>query len=799
MAAPSAQTFDFSLYEYTSLPSPSSIRLLSPVDDSGCPQKPKICGNRVMQYTLKSVDLNDDPDYDALSYTWGNPYPMMGLFEPSTEYATTNRWPIAVNGKLFFITKNLFDALAQLNPGTTLPDVHERYRPFNKTELIRASEEGRGADVRSQLDHGAMVNARDIFGETSLHYAAENGHFAIVEMLLQSGADATLLDLKARTPLACCLQRERREWKKVAERLKDPATLAMKNPIPKPRASGWALQRPIWIDAVCINQNDIPERNAQVTMMARIYRSAQQVKVWLGPEEKHAPSWIDRLAADKKGKSRDPTESLLVAYAVAHSHALVSSFKTDESQIKRLFYRTWFSRTWIIQELALARSVQVLCGTQEFDWTYLLEHVLKDLTVFTNTCDIRRVKDVNVKSMLGTDAKPCVLADAWVREGAGSTERQYSARTTDCVQGKILPGVDMRLSLPILLALTRDFQASDPRDKIFAILGLARFSGHQRITVDYSRSVVDLYTEVGRIFVEASGNNEFQDTNTGEMQDLEPLEGLSFVQQPVIEHDVCHHCTSLQKTPDLPSWVPDFKNPLVTPPLFCKRFQAAASSQYTTYQASDRILRLSGGIFDRIAETEGKSARSSSSGISDSRTWLDLISRLEVTYPTGIDRVEALWRTLTLDRAWTSKAEFRKEVCEQLQEIRAKLGENAVDLELLQRLATTANSDLLPAVAEIEATTREVDGTTTTIGFYTRMRRLFRTDKGFLGLGPDSVRAGDQVWILAGARVPFVLRDVSTEHGPDSFELVGESYVHGIMQGEAVAAEDVHFSLINLV
>lgn len=61
-------------------------------------------------------------------------------------------------------------------------------------------------------------------------------------------------------------------------------------------------------------------------------------------------------------------------------------------------------------------------------------------------------------------------------------------------------------------------------------------------------------------------------------------------------------------------------------------------------------------------------------------------------------------------------------------------------------------------------------------------RTLFRTRKGYLGIGAQSLRPSDEVWVLAGASVPFILR-----RGEDEFyELVGEVYLHGVMHGEAL-------------
>jgi hypothetical protein len=67
-------------------------------------------------------------------------------------------------------------------------------------------------------------------------------------------------------------------------------------------------------------------------------------------------------------------------------------------------------------------------------------------------------------------------------------------------------------------------------------------------------------------------------------------------------------------------------------------------------------------------------------------------------------------------------------------------------------------------------------------------RRLFHTSKGYLGLGPALLQAGDIVSVLAGGTVPFVLRqDSRSSPSKRRFQLVGEAYVHGIMHGEAVS------------
>ena len=70
------------------------------------------------------------------------------------------------------------------------------------------------------------------------------------------------------------------------------------------------------------------------------------------------------------------------------------------------------------------------------------------------------------------------------------------------------------------------------------------------------------------------------------------------------------------------------------------------------------------------------------------------------------------------------------------------------------------------------------------VSFVMRQRRLFRLDERLLGIGPAHLEKGDQVWILAGAGSPYVLRAV---YGLDNvFRLVGQSYVYGMMEGEGL-------------
>jgi hypothetical protein len=112
----------------------------------------------------------------------------------------------------------------------------------------------------------------------------------------------------------------------------------------------------IWVDAVCINQKDNDEKNNQVPMMAKIYGDAKLVYVWLGGEEngsKEAIHFIKTRVLNLSGFDdlvKDPNTT------------------AEWNSLLALMQRDWFSRRWIVQELALAKDAVILCGDDSIKW-----------------------------------------------------------------------------------------------------------------------------------------------------------------------------------------------------------------------------------------------------------------------------------------------------------------------------------------------------------------------------------------------------------------------------------------------
>lgn len=195
--------------------------------------------------------------------------------------------------------------------------------------------------------------------------------------------------------------------------------------------------RAIWVDAICIDQSNILERDAQVARMADIYQRCLRVVVYLGddiarPRRKHNRKYTPRYAFDEYQD---------------RVHA-------PELNLEKLFQLRFFSRVWVIQELLLAPAALVPVHGIDF---IVGSHTMKRLASSYPSWD-------------------------WYTTGAPWVEyacNGYSLRTTNLLE---------------MLRLTWRSQATDPRDRIFGILGLLQDETiAQSIKPDYSLSTLHTY------------------------------------------------------------------------------------------------------------------------------------------------------------------------------------------------------------------------------------------------------------------------------------------------------------------
>ena len=106
--------------------------------------------------------------------------------------------------------------------------------------------------------------------------------------------------------------------------------------------------RYLWADAICIDQDDVQEKNKQVSMMGRVFHKADRVLVWLGEAEKGFDTLLNTMLATHWARSRRATSTELEMYRTCAEY---------------LLNRPYWQRTWIIQELLQARSITIHYGT----------------------------------------------------------------------------------------------------------------------------------------------------------------------------------------------------------------------------------------------------------------------------------------------------------------------------------------------------------------------------------------------------------------------------------------------------
>lgn len=217
--------------------------------------------------------------------------------------------------------------------------------------------------------------------------------------------------------------------------------------------------RLLWVDAVCVNQDDIAERGQQVQLMQRIFQQAKQVVVWLG--ETSDDSDLEKIDT---GDARVWT----IGKYGENIHLPLSWLQH--------FNRPWFLRVWIIQEVAFARKVIVMHGQQIIPWKDFAR-VSREYMMKRN-----RIDDEN-HPMLNGDLKSAMILPYFI----STIHRRLRKQT----------------SIPLLELLdqTNKFKATDLRDKIYALLSITTLDARRSLTPDYGISLSETYINVARYFV----------------------------------------------------------------------------------------------------------------------------------------------------------------------------------------------------------------------------------------------------------------------------------------------------------
>jgi len=522
----------------------------------------------------------------------------------------------------------------------------------------------------------------------------------------------------------------------------------------------------IWIDSVCINQADDAEKSTQVAMMRDIYRTAKEVLVWLGDFDE-APRAIALLA-----ELKDQIRKYGATAKEIYMHYIQNSRTKDWSSLIKLLKLPWFHRVWVVQEVAQAQRLRVLVGGKFFDW----ENFLSVIQAFS---------DPALALLLQEDAD---FSDSHSAID-GMRHALQMAHFRRIAQRKTL------LTLTSYLEMTIGFKSTDPRDRVYALLGLV--NQDLGLVPDYKNTVEHVYCDIARLLV----------TNFGE-----PFFILSFAGTG--------YGRNLTK---MPSWVPDWSVTRNGQPTLGHTgnnpgktiyYHAGDAAQFQVYlraarsNLSPRSMHLSGAFVDIIVYIGQVPDEITTVWDAKSNPWLDYlhkrliihrdaqrIARLNQSdvYPTGCSSHEAFWRTLigdTVGQTRPAPLEYGLH-CEEWE----RMTQDAIDawargaIALGRFIKEGIDVEFEPPLlfkADKDADRKRCHNYaswTTAAARYSYSRRFCVTSEGYFGLFPPGTRLGDQVWVILGAQTPFLCRSLGF---PNAWELVGECYVHGIMDGEVL-------------
>jgi hypothetical protein len=209
---------------------------------------------------------------------------------------------------------------------------------------------------------------------------------------------------------------------------------------------------PFWVDAICINQLDLDEQNAQVSIMGAIYRQAVSVIAWLGwPEGWNPRITFDFIKSEMSTLYHEPDS------CITHTH-MFGALPCNQlwQMVLRMCQCRYWSRRWIIQELLLAEAVTLMCGENELTW-FALGVFTKQLPNGLRLADLNRTtpfKMARIKAEMPEDGTSVhsildLLESFKGTECGREHDKIYSLRSL-AKDGNSIP-VDYKCSLEELL------------------------------------------------------------------------------------------------------------------------------------------------------------------------------------------------------------------------------------------------------------------------------------------------------------------------------------------------------------
>ncbi|KAI4118198.1 MAG: hypothetical protein LQ345_001702 [Seirophora villosa] len=536
--------------------------------------------------------------------------------------------------------------------------------------------------------------------------------------------------------------------------------------------------RYLWADAVCIDQANVAEKSSQVAIMGDIFRLARRVLVWLGLGDERTAHVFDLLSI----LSSRAEDYGVDAARVGTKEQLLEINRTDEKQGLLLenvpsdydftgmadFYSSpWFRRLWVVQEIALARDIQVHCGSQEISWKRIVT-----------------AADIQYR------AARRLVSDSGLPRGFPAATAIISARSRfqEARSASLLSHMILLSEQDCLLDV----------DRVYAVLNL-RGPRDPQICPDYDKSVQEVYTSTTEALM-------LTDINVLAYAGISRRLGKLLDDQKQC-FDTDNVNTLERLCAELPSWVADWRIPSYSYPSILYQYGNTKFAAATAARGHTQVARHDPGLPEIIhpspLDIRGLVVDTVDSEMGFGSVDIENLEQVQarlleikefynsqedriITY--GEDDLADFARTIIVDpllaqrenNSRTGRVWSKQDLVNLWQHLGSTPSE-ALDDESSKPPSALSGSVLYGP--------SELHGYRWAVLAAVQNRTFFVTKKGWVGLAPDMVRSGDVLVLIPGMDVPVILRWTGqTTSAIVTYYLVGDCYVHGIMQGEFLRA-----------
>ena len=485
--------------------------------------------------------------------------------------------------------------------------------------------------------------------------------------------------------------------------------------------------------------------------MDRIYSQARQVLIWLGEETEHDSEAFDAMSQINVILPTPPStraETHAINSLEYYAEAVASLPRKSLFQMGSLLQRPWFQRVWVIQEVVVARSAQLFNGAKSVAWSVFAEAAEKIISY--------ELQSLFVASDLAMSAFRNIV---FIRSNTSEPRRPFLE----------------------LLCHARDFNSTDPRDKLYALLGICSREVASLEAPNYTIPVAEVFLQYAK-----------QQLVAGSLLHLAATEYMDDISRVT-----------------LPTWVPDWSRNVGQIPsemLIPSLCAGGASMPSLTISSAGNILTIRGKRLSCIERI----------GTMLYTELIEMYTNLGESNLPGIDAVEYMqlstkqwiWDWLTDCHEVAFGEEFSptqgmfeskdyRSFCKALCLTSDDEDEDPLVTEIVDRFAnfytllTRSLDSQINARQIVDEDESELRETVLDMDRYiaslTAYKHFCSDDSGRLAWVPRRAQTGDVLCVFLGAKVPHLLRPAAEGR----YELIGESIVPGCMDGEVMDSDDI--------